>query len=111
MSNRFDQLDRAIHRVNLPLFDLDLARSSTVGANDFGRLFGRHFTGPVHLNHAAKPLANFVRRAFDLVVMWRPRPLFSSLDLTGNVGCPFEDFCQISFEPYLFRVHAIPPER
>jgi hypothetical protein len=110
MSNRFDQFDRAVHRVNLPLFDPDVASLLAVGASDFGRLLSRHFAGPVRLNHAAKSLANFMRRAFDLVVMRRPRPLLDGLDLAGNIGCPFENFRQISFESCLFRVHAIPPE-
>jgi hypothetical protein len=96
--------------VNLPLVYLDVARSPTVGAIDIGVLLGCHFAGPTRLNHAAKSPANFVGGHFDLIEMRRPRSLFDSLDLAGNIGCPFENFRQISFESCLFRVHAIPPE-
>lgn len=110
MGNCFDQLDRAVHRMNLPLVDLDAARSSTVGTINFGRLIGCHFAGPVRLNQAAKSLANVVGGQFDLIIMRRPRSLLDGLDLAGDFGCPFENFHQISFESCLFRVHAIPLE-
>jgi hypothetical protein len=53
MSDRFDELDRAIHRVDFPLVDLDAAGSSTIGTVDFDALLGCHVAGPVLLNHPA----------------------------------------------------------
>ena len=110
MSDRFDQLNWTVHRMNFPLAYLHATSLSTVGTITFGALPGCHFAGPVRLNHAAQPLANFVGRDLDLVVVRRRRPLLHGLDLAGNVSCLFEDFGEFFFEFCLFRVHAILPE-
>ncbi len=110
MSDRFDQPDRAVHRMNFPLAYLHATRSSTVGTITFAALLGCHFAGPARLNHAAQSLTNFVGRDFDLVVVRRRRPLFDGLNLAGNVSCLLEDFGKFFFEFCLFRVHAILPE-
>ena len=110
MGDGFDQIDRAIHRMNFPLVDLDAAGSSTAGTVDFYALLRCDVAGPVLLNQPAQSLANFVRRHFDIVVVRRPSPLLRSLDLAGDVGGPFETFGEFSFEFCLFRVHAILPE-
>ena len=96
--------------MNLSLIDLDGPGMPTAGAIAFRGVFGCHFTSPTRLNHAAQSLANFVSRYFNLVEMRRPRALFDSLDLAGNVSRLLEDFCQFFLEFCLFRVHAILPE-
>ena len=110
MSDRFDQLDRAVHRLNLPLAYLGATRPPTIGTITFGLLPSRHFAGSACLNHATQSLADFVGRDFDLVVMRRLRPLLDGLDFAGNVCRLFEDFGEFLFEFCLFRVHAILPE-
>ena len=92
MSDRFDQLDRTVHRMNFPPIYLGAARSPTVGTIAFGALLGCHFASPIRLNHPAQSLAYFMGGYFDLVVVWRPRTLLDGLDLTRNVSCLLENF-------------------
>ncbi len=110
MSDRFDQLNRAVHRLNFPLAYLDATRSPTVGTIAFGLLPGCHFAGSACLNHATQLLSHFVGRDFDLVVMRRLRPLLDGLDFAGDICRLFEDLGKFLFEFCLFRVHAILPE-
>ena len=110
MSDRFDQPDRAVHRLNFPPAYLDGTRHSALGTITFGALLGCHFAGTTRLNHAAQSLADFVRRDLDLVVVRRPRPLLDGLNFASNVSCLLEDFGEFLFEFFLFRVHAILPE-
>ena len=109
MGDRFDQLDRTVHRMNFPLVRLDTARSTTGRTIAFGMLLSCHLAGPARLNQAAQSLANFVGGEFDLVVVRCPRTLLDSLDLAGNVRCLFENFSKFLFQFCLLRVHAILP--
>jgi hypothetical protein len=109
MSGRFNQLNRAVHRLNFPLAYLDGTRQPALGTITFGALLGCHFAGPTRLNHAAQSLADFVGRDLNLVVVRRPRPLLDGLDLGGDVRCLLEDSGEFLFEFCLFRVHAILP--
>ena len=110
MSDRFDQLDRAVHRMNFPPIYLDATRPPTVGAVDFGSLLGGHIASSAGLDHAAESLSDFVGGDFDLIVVRRGGPLLDGLDLTGDIRCLFEDFDEFFLESCLFRVHAILPE-
>lgn len=110
MSDRFDQFNQSVHRMNFPLAYLHLTGLSTVGTIAFEALPGCHIAGPVRLNHTAQSLANFMSRDFDLVVVRRPRALFDGLKLAGNISRLLENFGEFFFQCRLFRVHAILPE-
>jgi len=72
-------------------------------------LLGGQFADPARLNHAAQPLANFMGRDFDLVIVRHRRALLDGLDLAGNICCLLEDSGEFLFEFRLFRIHAILP--
>lgn len=110
MSDRFDQLDRPVHRMNFPPAYLHLTGLPTVGTIAFGALLGCHVASPARLNHAAQSLANFVGRDFDSVVVRRPRALLDGLKLAGNISRLLENSGEFFFQYCLFRVHAILPE-
>jgi hypothetical protein len=107
MSDRFDQLDRTIHRMHFSPVDLDATGTPTVGAITFGALVGRDFADAARLNQAAQTLAHFVGRDFNFVIVGRPRTLLHRLNLAGYICGLLENFSKFFFECYLFRVHAI----
>jgi hypothetical protein len=107
MSHGFDQLDWPVHRMDLAAFGLDIAVLPAVGTLDSDVLFGSHLAGSRRLNQPAQALANFVSRHLDLVVVRRPRPLLSRLQLGGDLGGLFQQIGEFLFQLSLLRVHAI----
>jgi hypothetical protein len=109
MSDRFDQLDRPVHRMNFSPAHLDGAGQSASRTIAFRALLGCHFAGPGRLNHAAQSLADFVSRNLDLVVVRCPWSLLDGLDLGSNICCLLENSSELFFQFCLLRVHAILP--
>jgi hypothetical protein len=106
MSNRFQQLQRAIHRVNLPRIRFHGALPSAVGTGGVMQLSNRHFPRSLGLDHPAELLPQGVGGQLDLIVVRCLAALIQGLQFRSHRGRVLQQNVQLFLQPSAIRIHA-----